>query len=167
MSAKSLTQNERMMLQVGTMMQVQIVGEDENGLQAAFVGTKDTKQGQTPTASTSQPTPAKTSRRPSSYEKKVSVAKGPMLHSLKTGMKLDGIVTHSTPYAAFVSANVYRQAKKGLFAEVRGMLHKSELLPEVAKQLEAQGRMSNKNIRLIEPGTKLTVYVREVYKNNG
>ena len=79
------------------------------------------------------------------------------LNTLKTGMELQGVVQSSTNYAAFVSANVYRAATGVRACEINGLLHKVDIV-------------DNSNV-ILNPntgkGTKLKVYVKEVFKQSG
>ena len=97
---------------------------------------------------------------------------GNMLNQLKTGRPLKGVVVSCTPYAAFVSAKVFRASKGGTYTEVNGMLHKNDISQDI---LDAQKRklatMGNKakgsQPDFLEKGTQLNVYVKEVFKNSG
>ena len=99
---------------------------------------------------------------------------GKILSQLKTGHPLKGVVASSTAYAAFISAKVFRAGKGGSFTEVNGMLHKSDISPELLSSLKKKQKTSIKNSKgkdsqgeLLEKGTELDVYVKEVYKNSG
>lgn len=102
---------------------------------------------------------------------------GILLNSLKTGMELEGIVQTCTSYAAYVSANVYRSGKAGTFQSINGMLHKVDIIDK--SYLSVGNRKTNGKNRgydsaesngpegIISVGTKLKVYVKEVYKQSG
>ena len=79
------------------------------------------------------------------------------LNTLKTGMELQGVVQSSTNYAAFVSANVYRAATGGRACEINGLLHKVDIV-------DGSNQILNPNTG---KGTKLKVYVKEVFKQSG
>ena len=79
------------------------------------------------------------------------------LNTLKTGMELQGVVQSSTNYAAFVSANVYRAATGGRACEINGLLHKVDIV-------DGSNLILNPNTG---KGTKLKVYVKEVFKQSG
>ena len=79
------------------------------------------------------------------------------LNTLKTGMELQGTVQSSTNYAAFVSANVYRAATGGRACEINGLLHKVDIV-------DGSNVILNPNTG---KGTKLKVYVKEVFKQSG
>ena len=79
------------------------------------------------------------------------------LNTLKTGMELQGIVQSNTNYAAFVSANVYRAATGGRACEINGLLHKVDIV-------DGSNLILNPNTG---KGTKLKVYVKEVFKQSG
>lgn len=76
-----------------------------------------------------------------------------LLSKLKTGMRLKGVVTASTHYAAFCDVGVFRPSRGGLFTQVNGMLHANDL-----------GSVKKSDLVV---GQELDVYVREVYKNSG
>jgi hypothetical protein len=97
-----------------------------------------------------------------------------LLNSLKCGMKLEGTVQSCTLYAAFVMANVYRQATGGTWREVNGMLHTSDIIQPhrlLPKRMGLNAAPSVARAKLgqmsIEAGTKLTVYVKDVFPNSG
>lgn len=86
-----------------------------------------------------------------------------LLNNLKSGQRLEGRVVHSTPQAAFVAANVFRRAKGGVVAEVSGLLRKADVprdLLSTSRRLSGQGP-------LMEKGSRVVVYVKEVFKNAG
>ncbi len=88
-----------------------------------------------------------------------------LLNSLKTGMRLRGSVVNSTPYASFIGANVYRPGRGGVFVEVNGMLHKSDVADFVLKNY---GKLDKPfNAPFLDKGTSIPVYVKEVFKNCG
>lgn len=90
-------------------------------------------------------------------------ANGLLLNNLKTGHKLEGIVVHATPQVAFVAAGVYRKAKGGVFAEVNGLLRKDD----ISRDILSPSRRYSQQGPLLDKGSKLTVYVKEVFKNAG
>ena len=86
---------------------------------------------------------------------------GVLLSNLKTGMKLPGIVSACTTYAAFVDAGVQRSGKGGHLKSEHGMLHKSD----IPKSMLTKGAGFSQP--LLAAGTPVTVYVKEVFKNSG
>jgi hypothetical protein len=121
------------------------------------------------------------SLKPSQTPPKLAAAKSPkphpglLLDELKTGFELQGTVITSTPYAAFISAKVFRKGKGGSFSEVNGMLHKNDISDQALLALNPPSSGTNKKSNslnsnladLLNRGSKLTVYVKEVYKNSG
>ena len=126
------------------------------------------------------------SKRPPTRTK--ASAPGPTLNTLKTGMKLEGVVVSSTAYASFINAGVYRKGKSDTYAPVNGMLHKSDITPETISQLKVctlythyihythythcttlytQLKRRSDNSGVLDRGTIVTVYVKEVYKQSG
>lgn len=101
-------------------------------------------------------------------------ANGVLLKSLKCGTKLEGTVQSCTLYAAFVMANVYREATGGTWKEVNGMLHTSDIIQPhrlLPKRMGLNSAPTVGRAKLgqmsIEAGTKLTVYVKDVFPNSG
>jgi hypothetical protein len=98
------------------------------------------------------------------------------LNNLKTGMRLEGIVAHSTPYNSFVSCKVYRRGKGGKVSEINGLLAKEDIPKDILKvsKKEQQMMMEKENIPLnefkiplLQKGLPFTVYVKEVSKQQG
>ena len=87
----------------------------------------------------------------------------------------DNSVVSCTAYAAYVDANIYRKAAGNHFKLVNGMLHASDIVQnhrflrsrlsasEIPKD-RVRGKMGE---LVIEKGTKLEVYVKEVQENSG
>ena len=68
----------------------------------------------------------------------------------------------------FLHAGVYRVSKGNQFALVNAMLHKSDLSSTVLQSLQkANSKHGGGHSGLLDKGTKLTVYVKEVYKQSG
>lgn len=181
MSTKSLHPSERLALTSGSVLKVRIVGEDSAG----FTVTLPFQQTQTKPVSEPQsrvqsqaPFQSKQpfrkadntynnnrdTRKPRPAAKEVKgltevPADGIMLNVLKTGHKLQAEVLHSTYACAFVSCNVYRRAKGGLVAQASGLLRRED----VPKTLLSPASKKT----LLDKGEKLTVYVKEVFKNAG
>lgn len=155
MSMKMLSTTERLALQIGSMVQVYVSNPLTTPIQ---VNLKKTTTGAPSSPSPSagrmqdgrfQYKPVKTN---SPFKASIP-ASGLLLNQLKTGMKLDGVVTSCTNYACFVNVNVYRSSKGGSFSEVNGMLHRAD--------------SPTKLFDRCTKGSQTTVYVREVYKNSG
>lgn len=102
---------------------------------------------------------------------------GVLLSNLKTGMELEGIVQSCTAYAAFISAGVYRAGKAGSFQAINGMLHKVDIIDRSFLTVGSR-KPSSRNNRgydseentaegIISVGTRIKVYVKEVYKQSG
>lgn len=101
-------------------------------------------------------------------------ADGVLLKTLKCGTKLQGTVQSCTLYAAFIMANVYREATGGTWKEVNGMLHTSDIIQPhrlLPKRMGLNAAPAAVRAKLgemtIEPGSKLAVYVKEVFPNSG
>lgn len=93
------------------------------------------------------------------------VAPGPLLTNLTTGMQLQGVVDSCATYAAWLNVGIYRVGKGGRFVPVNAMLHKSDIELKLLKEL--QNYRSTNFHNLLEKGTKVTVYVKEVSKQSG
>ena len=99
-----------------------------------------------------------------------------LLNNLKTGMALEGEIASCTQYAAFVDAGVVRAGKGGTFVRVNGMLHQNDMPSDYMIQ-RSNNRRSKRDrdedsgveemASVITKGKKMTVYVKEVYKNSG
>lgn len=97
---------------------------------------------------------------------------GLVLNQLKTGQLLKGVVASTTAYAAFIDSKIFRAGKGGSFTEVNGMLHKNDISPEIlsAHKKRSQSKTNGKAkgvVELLERGSEIDVYVKEVYKNSG
>lgn len=99
-----------------------------------------------------------------------------LLNNIKTGLRLEGVVAHSTPYNAFINCKVYRRGKAGYLTEVQGMLNNEDIPSEVKKiarkEYEMELLRNNEEINefkipLLPKGAPLTVYVKEVLKQAG
>jgi hypothetical protein len=96
-----------------------------------------------------------------------------LLNNLKTGIQLTGIISSCTHYAAFIDVGIFRAGKSGSFTPVNGMLHKDDvpdgLSPLVRR--ESNGRkeraFESTDGTILQKGSEVTVYVKEVYKNSG
>lgn len=162
MSTKTLSPTERLALTSGSVINVKVIQVDDLN-----------KELQVSLQATHIPllVKEKKSVEPKNSASKVSksVAPGPLLSSLKTGMKLEGVVASSTPYAAFLNCKIYRLGKGGSYCLVNGMLHKSDYLLVDEKDEKEKGKKikSKSSQDLLTKGQKISVYVKEVYKNSG
>lgn len=197
MLVKSLTSNERMLLQTGAVLSVQVDRTDDSdsggGVVVRLVGPQSKRGAESPSASSyrqpnarrsasldtalySNPTP--------SVAAPASKAKAPklLLNDLKTGMELHGYVIQSTPYSAFLNVGVFRPGKGGVLKKTSAFLHRTDIHEDLLKALTLQqgGTNSSSNISssspsssntnsslLLNRGVKLTVFVKEVFKNSG
>ena len=101
----------------------------------------------------------------------MSKPSGLILTDLKAGMRIEGTITHCTQYAAFVTAEVFRKGKGGVFTEVTGLLHAKDMLGAKSKVIEEGGKKTyifeKKNDVFLAKDKKVTVFVKEVWKNSG
>ena len=186
MSTKLLSSTERLALQTGSVMQVYVSNMDgDEMVQVALKpldGSKPVVLRDLTTAEekgTFRPVRVQTQAK-----KTADVAVSPkipngglLLGTLKTGMELDGIVQSCTAYAAFVSANVFRAGKGGSFQAINGMLHKVDIVDKSfltvgsrkSSSRSNRGYDSGANTQegIISVGTRMKVYVKEVYKQSG
>jgi transcriptional accessory protein Tex/SPT6 len=176
MSTKFLSPAERLALQTGSVMQVyvsKVDGDNSNAplqvslkpidrsapvrrseSRAAAPGyAKDSKARATDGKSTIKGKRADANSNAKSYS--TLPPDGYLLNNLKTGMKLTGTVQSVTNYAAYVSANVYRTGKGGKLTEIKGMLHKADIVDNSLALTQ--------NVK----GAKIEVYVKEVFKQSG
>lgn len=189
MSAKALTSQERMLLQSGSLVNVQISGEDKENrdffvsLAAASGAGRGDREEQRdrrdnvnsysnsnynrnsynnqPRQQNRNPEPSKKRSNEPVVRGGVSEPEGPLLNNLKTGMPLEVTVKTVTPFAAFVHTKVYRKAKGGVFVPVEALLHRSDI-PQSMLAPTPQGYSI-----LYQRGQPLTVYVKEVLKQAG
>lgn len=154
-----LTPVERMALVAGSVMKAIVVGGDSDGLRLELPSqSRPRREGSDAAAVSQQP-----QRRTAVVGLKDVPVGAFLLNNLKTGQRLEGRVVHSTPQAAFVAANVFRRAKGGVVAEVNGLLRKADVprdLLSPSRRLSGQGP-------LMEKGSRVAVYVKEVFKNAG
>lgn len=134
MPTKTLTPNERLALQTGAILQLRISAVDEAGeISVKFNNVDTIASGKLfedaefnvrssvsieKMIGTKKPSPKKSTSSANSSKVSVVPTSGPLLNNLKTGMKLEGIVATSTPYAAFINAGVYRASKGDSFTVV-------------------------------------------------
>ena len=186
MSTKLLSSTERLALQTGSVMQVYVSRVDEDELVQVALKPLD---GSRPivlrdTTKTEEKGTFKPVRVMTQAKKNADATVSPkipngglLLSSLKTGMELEGIVQSCTAYAAFVSANVYRAGKAGSFQAINGMLHKVDIVDKSfltvgSRKSTSRGNRgydSGETVQegIISVGTKMKVYVKEVYKQSG
>lgn len=186
MSTKFLSSTERLALQTGSVMQVYVSKTDGEVIQVALKPSDGSKPIALadPTKSKSEAKTFKPVRVLSQAKSTGNVAVSPkipngglLLSNLKTGMELEGVVQSCTAYAAFVSANVFRAGKAGSFQAINGMLHKVDIVDR--SYLTVGNRKSSSrsnrgydsaenNVEgIISVGTRIKVYVKEVYKQSG
>ena len=100
---------------------------------------------------------------------------GLLLNNLKCGLELTGKVSSCTQYGAFIAIEpkVSRIGKAGLYTEVVGLLHSSDMLdfrPTTETKTDGKKHQiftSKTNERIIRKDVKLAVFVKEVWKNSG
>lgn len=163
MAAARLTAAERMALVAGSAVKAIVIKEDARGLHLMLPS--DSSDSRPPRKDSARPDAAvRLKRRHGAVVGLKDVpADAFLLNTLKTGQRLEGNVVHSTSQAAFVAANVFRRAKGGIVAEVNGLLRKEDIprdLLSTSRRLSGQGP-------LMEKGSRVTVYVKEVFKNAG
>lgn len=164
MATAQLSAVERMALVAGSVVKAIVVADDARGLRLALPSeSRPRSQGKDAVS----PSPDAVSRHPKRRSAVMGLKDVPvgafLLNNLKTGQRLEGRVVHSTPQAAFVAANVFRRAKGGVVAEVSGLLRKADVprdLLSTSRRLSGQGP-------LMEKGSRVAVYVKEVFKNAG
>lgn len=83
-----------------------------------------------------------------------------LLSNLKTGTKLSGTVVSSSTYASFIDVNIYRKGRQGAYITANGMLHRDDM----SSDLLTPGK---KRTPTLQPGDKVDVYVKEVWKQSG
>lgn len=89
------------------------------------------------------------------------------LSDLKIGMQLEGVVVSCSGFAAFLDLNVYRTTAKAGNSKVNAILYHSDMKDDVVLSTRKWGLGSDKDRTVIEKGTRLTVYVKELLKNQG
>eukprot|EP01035_Chromulina_nebulosa_P016835 gene16835-22320_t len=137
MPTKSLSPTEKLALQSGTIMQLYVTNSDENTLQVSLK--ENSKPVIIPRSVSNSSINNKNVRKINNNKSnEMPPVSSLLLNNLKTGTKLSGYVASSTPYAAFINVDVVRKGK---------------------------GVQSNGGI--LEKGTKLVVFVKEVWKNSG
>jgi hypothetical protein len=186
MSTKLLSSTERLALQTGSVMQVYISKVDgDDTVQVALKpaeGSRPVILRESTTEGSEVKTfkPVRVVTKPAKSQEPVSPkipSGGLLLSNLKTGMELEGIVQSCTAYAAFVSAGVYRAGKAGSFQAINGMLHKVDIIDKSFLTVGSR-KSSSRNNRgydssentvegIISVGTRIKVYVKEVYKQSG
>jgi len=189
MSTKSLSSTERLALQAGSVMQVYVSKMDgSDDVQVSLkpidgskpIVMKETRETIKSNQISFKPAEGRLQTLPSKPKFLVSGAAklpsgGLLLNNLKTGMELEGSVHSCTNYAAFISANIYRAGKAGTFQTINGMLHKVDILDKSLlstgnrKSMNAKGSRGyeEKEEGIIAKGTKVKVYVKEVFKQSG
>jgi len=99
---------------------------------------------------------------------------GVLLNDLKCGMQVQGKVVSCTQFGAFLSMDprVNRKSKGGSFSEVNGLLHASDMTEYVSESTLTNGKkvfvFKNKaENKILAKDTKITAFVKEVWKNSG
>jgi hypothetical protein len=178
MSATDLNPMEKIALQAGNMLKVKITGQDSSGLfkvslplltSSSFPSTNRKMKSEESKDKGKQSKPENNNNNRSSKDNNKSPS-GPLqpppnsilLNNLKSGFKLEGEIVYSNDKMAFVSAKIYRRARGGTFAEVNGFLKKED-----AESLLGNYISIHQKEPLFERGEKITVYVKEVFKNAG
>lgn len=169
MATKALSANEKLALQVGVVLKVYVSTIHDNNVEVALKSTKEYGYSIPSIDYSSYIQKTKIERTDDTRSDTRKVDKkafsnslppnGIFLNDLKTGIKINGKVVSSTAYAAFVDCNVYRNGKNGTFAQVNAMIHKSDLSRELFS--------SKSNSGLLDRGLKVSLYVKEVFKNSG
>lgn len=169
METSILSSTERLALMVGNVMKVRVVREHPGDIFQVTIPSEAneaiSKFSSSANSNSNGQIKNKNGRRDPSIKTGITQvpADGILLNQLKTGQMLKGIVVHATPQLAFISTNVYRHAKGGVFAEVNGLLHKSDMSEDVLSQSR---RYSNQG-PVLDKGSLITVYVKEIFKNSG
>lgn len=163
MSTKPLLPQERLLLQNGALVKVFIDSEDASNNFRVSLARKGQVVSQSPAA---RSTPPQIQRRltPQNGQMKSNTSLPPnglLLNDLKTGMALEVTVKSVSPFAAFVTTNVYRRAKGGFFTTIDAILHRTDI------PLEMLAPTPQGYSIIYQKGTKLTVYVKEVLKQAG
>ena len=194
MQTKFLTPAEKLALQAGSVMQVYVTNIDgpevQVSLKPSSVGTSagvgvsatasasiETKSDRSPPRSRApdgvfngerqQPDRARSgSFKPRASPNAPSQPPGPLLNNLKTGVKLTGVVQSLTNYAAFLSCGVYRAGKGNTYTPVNGMLYVEDI-PKGMALSSRRASSGRKSDEIIDRGSELTVYVKEVFKQSG
>ena len=195
MLVKSLTSNERLLLQTGAVLSVQVDRTDdsdsEGGVVVRLVGPQTRRGVESPSSSSSsssyrQPdttTALYSNHPPVTAAGATAKVKAPklLLNDLKTGMELHGYVIQSTPYSAFLNVGVFRPGKGGVLKKTSAFLHRSDIHGDMLRVLTLQqgdansnsssssptSSNSNSSSLLLNRGVKLTVFVKEIFKNSG
>jgi len=185
MSTRNLSWQERMALQVGAMMQLYVSNVEGSGeLQVSLkppseggggggggISVSKISEPMKRFAASTTPIRAKSAPAKSAAPAAPEAPPGLLLNTLRTGMKLNGVVSSCTQYAAFVNVEAFRAGKQGSFAEVNGMLHRSDIvdaqLSPSKRRFSGQQQQQREGEVILEKGAPVTVYVKEVFKNSG
>ena len=212
MTANSLTLQQRMVLQTGAIVKVTVTNVEGDNIQVNL-GSNQGSSSLAPSSPPKQPLESKirdTIINRDKRHRRVGRSGGVIntdketnkglkagqikLNNLKCGMKLNGVVTSCTQYAAFVriEPKVMRASKGDRFVEVTGLMHVSDMegyKPEViinsmgkketvfrSKGDKSKSRKTMHQLEdsdddglhtIISRDKKLDVYVKEVWKNSG
>lgn len=161
MSTKGLSPTERLALQAGSVMEVRVMKADGSAYEVALPGAlaETAKNAERNDRQSTNRSFKKPSITPAPSQQVQTEPPGLTLNGLKIGMKIDGTVINSTPYAVFIAASIYRPGKGGRYVEVNGMLHRNDMSKEL--------RSKNKSGSMMANGTPVTAYVKEIFKNSG
>lgn len=184
MPTKSLSLAERMSLKIGSVLNVRVTKNDDKGnlevLLSDHVPPAPLKPIRPPTkrkwlvGKLNRPEPTREEYFMINGMDETTVPNGGLLlTNLKTGTRLEGEVIQSTEYGAFIDCNIYRLAKGRVLQRTHGILHKSEIAPSVLRKYgklydDPHDRYKSRAGRMIlDVGTRITVYVKHVFKNQG
>ncbi len=183
MPSKTLSPIEQLTFQSGSVVQVQVskIGEDESliviprpkqqkGSSRDDTFSRTTKQPSQNDFQASNPRSTNAIALPQRSQplKSAISPQKRMMATLKTGMNFTGVVSSITQYAAFVDIDVFRKAKGGVHARVNGMLHYSDLADKAVLATNKKAMQArNRGIQVLDKGTTVTVFVKEVLKNAG
>lgn len=90
------------------------------------------------------------------------------LSNLTIGMKLEGKVVSCSGYAAFIDVNVIRMTpKSNIPVKVNGMLYQSDMTDDAILYTRKNIARDVENKLILEKGSMIPVYVRDVFKSAG
>lgn len=175
MPSSSLSWQEKMTLQVGSLIPLKVCNVDGEGnvevglTTSGFQSSKDGIMNVMKSQDNSGGSKGEGSMKQTGLPSTIS-SSGLLLNTMKTGMKLEGVVASCTPYAAFMNVGVVRSSRGGRYIEVNGMLHRDDMHSDVQIMSNNRKRLSSSELEdkgMVGKGRKMTVYVKEVYKNSG
>ena len=111
MSTAALSHNERLALQAGALVKV-VVANTKAGNDSIWVNLERNSASEAPAPPASKGSPAAVARRPVPTKVvKPQVKPARLINELKTGMALDGVISSSTHYAAFIDVQTHRASR--------------------------------------------------------